>query len=163
MIYVKHNLFLQNKLSRTIELNKTHIILFKSPRDIQQITYVGKHLNNTNFLKESYELATKQAFGHFRKTSDSLRFCSNIVQPGPTFFYLPSFKAVITTLTNSFINFLCECLLNVINGNVPANKQLLKNQEKSLQQLLSKKTSLEKKQNVLAKKPELIRALGLSC
>ena len=64
---------------------------------------------------------------------------------------------------NSFINFLCECLLNVINGNVPVNKQLLKNQEKLFQQLLSKKTSLEKKRNVLAKKSELIRALGLSC
>ena len=64
---------------------------------------------------------------------------------------------------NSFIKFLCECLLNVTNGNVPVNKQLLKNQEKSFQQLLSKEISLEEKQNVLAKKPELIRALGLSC
>ena len=53
----------------------------------------------------------------------------------------------------SFIKFLCEFLLNVINGNVPVNKQLLKNQEKSFQQLLSKEASLEKKQNVLAKKP----------
>ena len=26
--------------------------------------------------------------------------CSNIVQPGPTIFYLPSSKAVITNLTN---------------------------------------------------------------
>ena len=161
VIYVKHNLFQQSKWSRTIDLNTTHIILFKSPRDIQQITYVGKQLNNTIFLKESYELATKQPFGHLLigldpKTSDSLRYCSNIVQPGPTIFYLPSSKAVITTLTderervmlkqmlelpesnfrkflkqapNSFINFLCECLLNAINGNVPVNKQLHKNQE----------------------------------
>ena len=136
------------------------MILFKSLRDIQQITYVGKQLKNTNFLKESYERATKQPFGHLLidldpKTSDSLRYCSNIVQPGPTIFYLPSSKAVITTLTderervmyakanemleppesnfrkflkqapNSFKNFLCECLLNMINGNVPVNNQLL--------------------------------------
>ena len=62
-------------------------------------------MNNTNFLKESYELATKQPFGHLLldldpKTSDYLRYCSNIVQPGSTIFYLPSFKAVITTLTD---------------------------------------------------------------
>ena len=38
VIYVKHNLFQQSKWSRTIDLNTTHIILFKSPRDIQQIT-----------------------------------------------------------------------------------------------------------------------------
>ena len=33
--YVKHNLFQQSKQSRTIYLNTTHLILFKSPRDIQ--------------------------------------------------------------------------------------------------------------------------------
>ena len=74
-----------------------------------------------------------------------------------------NFRKFLKQAPNSFINFLCKCLLNVINGNVPVNRQLLKNQEISFQQLLSKKTSLEKKRNVLAKKPELIRALGLSC
>ena len=64
VIYLKRNLFQQSKWSRTIDLNTTHIILFKSPRDIQQITYVGKQLNKTNVLKESYEFATKQPFGH---------------------------------------------------------------------------------------------------
>ena len=68
------------------------------------MTYVGKQLNNPIFLKESYEFTAKQPFGHLLidldpKTSDSLRYCSNIVQPGPTIFYLPSSKAVITTLT----------------------------------------------------------------
>ena len=62
--HIKHNLFQQSKWSRTIDLNKTHIILFKSLRDIQQITYIGKQLNNTNFLKESYKLAIKLPFGH---------------------------------------------------------------------------------------------------
>ena len=105
VIYVKHNLFQQSKWSRTIDLNTTHIILFKSPRDIQQISYIGKQLNNTNFLKDSYDLSTKQPFGHLLidldpKTTDSLRYCSNIVPPGPTIFYLPSSKAVITHLTN---------------------------------------------------------------
>ena len=39
VIYVKHNLFHQSKWSRTIDLNTTHIILFRSLRDIQQIEY----------------------------------------------------------------------------------------------------------------------------
>ena len=39
VIYVKHNLFQQSKQSRTIDLNTTHLILFKSPRDIQQIGF----------------------------------------------------------------------------------------------------------------------------
>ena len=97
VIHVKHNLFQQSKWSRTIDLNTTHIILFKSPRDIQQFTYIGKQLNNTKFLKESYELSANLPFGHLlidldQKISDFLRYCSNIVQPGPTIFYLPSPK-----------------------------------------------------------------------
>ena len=105
VIYIKHKLFQQSKWSLTTDPNNTQIILFKSPIGIQQIIYVGKQLKNTNFVKESYQLATKQPFGHLLidldpKTSDSLRFCSNIVQPGPTIFYLPSSKAVITTLVD---------------------------------------------------------------
>ena len=105
VIYFKHNLFQQSKWSRTIDLNTTHIILFKSPRDTQQINFIGRQLNNTQFLKESYELAIRKQFGHLLidldpKTSDVLRYCSNIVPPGPSIFYLPSAKAVITNLTD---------------------------------------------------------------
>ena len=105
VIYVKHNLFQQSKWSRTIDLNTTHIIIFKSPRDVQQIGLIGRQLNNTQFLRESYELATKQPFGHLLidldpKTSDALQYSSNIVPPGPSIFYLPPAKAVITNLTD---------------------------------------------------------------
>ena len=102
VIYVKHNLFQQSRFSRTIDLSTTHIILFKSP---QQITFIGGQLNKSQFLKESYELATKEPFGHLLidldpKTSDVLRYFSNIVPPGPSMFYLPSAKAVITNLSD---------------------------------------------------------------
>ena len=105
VIYVKHNLFQQSRWSRTIDLNTTNIILFISPRDTQQITFIGRQLNNSQFLKESYELATNEPFGHLLidldpKTSDVLRYCSNIVPPGPSIFYLPSAKAVITSLSD---------------------------------------------------------------
>ena len=79
--------------------------MFKSPRDTQQISFFGRQLNNAQFLKESYELATKEPFGHLLidldpKTSDVLRYCSNIVPPGPSIFYLPSAKAVITNFSD---------------------------------------------------------------
>ena len=35
VIYVKHNIFQQSIWSRTIDLNTTLIVLFRSPRDIQ--------------------------------------------------------------------------------------------------------------------------------
>ena len=86
-------------------MNTTHIILLKSLRDVQQIGLIGRQLNKTQFLKESFEVAAKQPFGHLLidlepKTSDVLRYCSNIVPPGPSIFYLTSAKAVITNLTN---------------------------------------------------------------
>ena len=37
-IYIKHNLFHQSKLGRDVELQNTHIVLFKSPGDVMQVT-----------------------------------------------------------------------------------------------------------------------------
>ena len=104
-IFVKHNLFHQSKWSRTIDLNTTHIILFKSPRDVQQIDVFGRQLNNTEFIRDCYKKATSEPFGHFMidfdpRTSDSSRYCSNIVGPGPTDFYIPPSLARETPLTN---------------------------------------------------------------
>ena len=105
VIYIKHNLYQQSKWSRTIDLNTSHIILFKSARDIQQVEFLGEQLNLVKFLKHCYQLATKEPFGHLLidlgpKTSDCLRYCSNITEPGPTVFYLPSDKAQTTPLNN---------------------------------------------------------------
>ena len=105
VIYVEHNLFQQSKWSRTIDLNTTHNFLFKSPRGVQQIGLFGRQLSNTQFPEESYELATKQLFGHLLtdldpKRPEVLRYCSNIVPQGPSFYYLLSAKSLITNLTN---------------------------------------------------------------
>ena len=51
-IFVKHNLFHQSKWSRTIDLNTTHIILFKSPRDLQQIDHFGRQLKRLTFFEK---------------------------------------------------------------------------------------------------------------
>ena len=66
-----------------------------------------------------------------------------------------NFREFLKQAPNSFRNIFCECLLNVINGNAPLNKQLLENQENSFQQLLLKDTSLKKKRKVLAKNKKL--------
>ena len=105
VIYMKHNLYQQSKWSRTIDLNSSHIILFKSARDIQQVEFLGKQLNLVKFLKHCYQLATKEPFGHLLidldpKTSDCLRYCSSFTEPGPTVFYFPSDNAETITLNN---------------------------------------------------------------
>ena len=105
VIYVTHNLLQQSRWSRTIDLNTSHIILFKSPRDIQQLDHLGRQLSNTTFLRNCYQLATKDTYGHLLidmdpRTSDFLRYCSNITPPGPSIFYLPTNQAEVTPLTN---------------------------------------------------------------
>ena len=62
VIYVKHNLYQQSKWSRTTDLNTKHIILFKSPRDIQQIDYLDKQLNLQQFSRNCYDLAKQETF-----------------------------------------------------------------------------------------------------
>ena len=52
LIYVKLSLFHQSKWPRTIDLKTTHIILFKSLQDIQQIGYLGKQLNCLQLIKK---------------------------------------------------------------------------------------------------------------
>ena len=104
VIYVKHNLFHQSKWSSNIDLNKTHIKLFKSLRDILQIEYLGKQLNCLQLIKEAYKLATAELFGHLMidldpKTSQGLRFLSQLIGTDPSIFYISSPEAVITTIT----------------------------------------------------------------
>ena len=102
---MKHNLFHQRKWTRTIDLNTTHIILFKSLRDIQQIEYLGKQLNCPPLLNDAYKLATAEPYGHLiidldPKTSQGLRFASQIIGPDLSIIYIPAQKAIITTITN---------------------------------------------------------------
>ena len=105
VIYVKHNLFQQSRWSRTIDLNTSHFILFKSPRDVQQLDLLGRQMNVSKFLRSFYELATRDSFGHLLidldpRTSDCLRYYSNITRPGPAVFYLPLSEAETTPITN---------------------------------------------------------------
>ena len=53
-IYIKHNLFHQSKLGRDVELQNTHIVLFKSPRDVIQVTTLSTQLGLGSELVDWY-------------------------------------------------------------------------------------------------------------
>ena len=67
----------------------------------------------------------------------------------------------ITTARNSYIWFICECFLYVVNGNVPANKNLLKSHKYEF--ILSKENSLKEKRPILEKRREPLKSIGLLC
>ena len=162
IIYVKHDLFHQSKGSRTIDLNTTHINLFRSLRDIQQIEYLGKQLNCLQLLTDAYKLATTESYGHLfcdldPKTTQDLRFSSNLIGPEPSVFHITLKEGVITPIANKkkslhmlklscvsnnsksktrysilksnldFIWFHSDCVMNVLSGVVPINKTKIQN------------------------------------
>ena len=92
-IYTKHNFFHQSKLGRDVELQNTHIVLFKSPRDVMQVTTLSTQLGLGSELVDSYRDATSVPFGHLLidlspRTDDWLRYCTNTVSI-PSKFYIP--------------------------------------------------------------------------
>ena len=81
-IYIKHNLFHQSKLGRDIELQNTHIVLFKYPRDVMQVTTLSTQLGLGSELVDWYRDATSVIFGHLLidlspRADDRLRYCTN--------------------------------------------------------------------------------------
>ena len=81
-IYIKHNRFHQSKLGREVGLQNTHIVLFKSPRDVMQVTTLGAQLGLGSELVEWYPDATFVPFGHLLidlspRTDGRLRYFTN--------------------------------------------------------------------------------------
>ena len=92
-IYNKHNLFHQSKLGMDVELQNTHIVLFESPRDVDQVATLIVRLGLGSTLVDCYRVATSVPFGHllielYPRTDDCLRYCltsGNI----PSKYYVP--------------------------------------------------------------------------
>ena len=176
----------------TDDLNTTKIILFKSPREVQPIRLIGRKLSRTQFLKNTYRLATKQPFGHLvsdldPRTSEVLRYCSNIVTSGLSIFCLYQAKAIITrsqcarkvcmlqrkldlsstkrsllrTALNSYIMFPSEYSLKIATGNVRDTKKFPRIYDNALQFKQFKQTSLEGEKPIFARELELPKSVGL--
>ena len=95
LIALKHNVFQQSKHSKTIELNVTHLIFFKSSRDLEQIGVLGRQMGDRQLLIDAYKKATQAPFGQLMIAFDShtaakLKFCSNCSGTGPSVFFVSS-------------------------------------------------------------------------
>ena len=72
-------------------------------------------------------------------------------------------KKLMKTASENFIQFLCECFLNVVNSNVAINNKLIETHEKSFQKILSKQTGSKEKKRIFGRESELLKTVGLSC
>ena len=66
VIYIVQNIFHQGRETRNISLNAHYIVLFKSPRDKQQISVLAWEINpgHVQEFMKSYEEATKRPHGY---------------------------------------------------------------------------------------------------
>ena len=78
------------------------MVLFKSPRDVQQFDILGTQMGLGKQLKQLYDDATKDPYGHLMidlrpSTPDLLRYCSNRTSL-PSEFFLPNSRARISDI-----------------------------------------------------------------
>jgi len=81
VIYIKHNIFHKSPLGRDIELQNTHIVLFKNPRDVNQIKVLAKQLSIVELTDWYHEVTDNHPYGHLMidlsaKTVEPLRYSS---------------------------------------------------------------------------------------
>ena len=108
--YNKHNFFQQSKLGRDAELQNTHIVLFKSLRDVMQVTTLGAQLGIGSELVDWYRDATSVPFVHLLidlcpRTDDGLRYCTNSGSV-PSNIYIPENLKHLRTLDDEHTKFL---------------------------------------------------------
>ena len=81
-IYLKHNLFHLSIIGRVTEMQNTHIVLFKSPRDLLHFDRLSVQLGLVLSLVGRHKDATSVPFGHLSsdlplRSDDRLRYCTN--------------------------------------------------------------------------------------
>ena len=64
IIYIEPNLFHQGKLAKVVELQNTHLVLFKSTRDVHQGATLSVQPGLGSTLVDWYQDATSVPFGH---------------------------------------------------------------------------------------------------
>ena len=86
IIYIVQNIFHHGKEMRNISLNAHYIVLFKSPRDKQQIAMLARQINpgRVQELMRSYEEATSRPHGYLMldlkpTTDDQDRLKTNVL------------------------------------------------------------------------------------
>lgn len=96
IIYVVQNLFCSGKQGRTISLNAKYIVLFKNPRDKQQISVLARQMypKNTAFFLDAFNDATVKPYHYLlidlqAATPETYRLRSGLFPPDLPAVYVP--------------------------------------------------------------------------
>jgi hypothetical protein len=96
VVLIVQNMFHQGRKMRDISLNSSYIILFKNPRDMQQIISLGRQIypRQNKYLSEAFALATKRPHGYLvvnltQAAADHGRLLTGIFPPEYPIAYIP--------------------------------------------------------------------------
>ena len=81
-IYITHNLFHESNHGRDVELQNTHIVLFKAPCDVMQVRKLSAQIVLESDVTDWNRDATSVSHGHLLigllpRTCDRIRYCTN--------------------------------------------------------------------------------------
>jgi hypothetical protein len=98
VFFITHNIFSKGKYARDISLNASYMILFRNPRDKQQIQILARQMypNNSKYLIESFEDATAKPHGYLLLDLNQNSDIRNRIQTG----ILPYQKRIFYTSIN---------------------------------------------------------------
>lgn len=96
VVYLIQNFFHQSPQQRTISLNASYIVLFKSVRDANQIVYLAKQMYGTKYkhLVDAFRDATRLPYTYIfidlkPDTDDKHRIRANVFLNETNYVYLP--------------------------------------------------------------------------
>lgn len=96
VVFLTQNLFQNNKYSRTISLNFTHLCIMKNPRDKLQFSYLARQLcpDRARELVKIYKEVTEKPYSYLfidltQTTPDLFRFRTDIFNPNYATVYCP--------------------------------------------------------------------------
>lgn len=97
IIFITQNLFQKGSHMRTMSLNASYIVLFKNPRDINQVNFLARQMfppKQSNFLQQAFRDATSIPFGYLfidlkQETEELLRIRTGIFPDEKTYIYMP--------------------------------------------------------------------------
>ena len=89
VICLLQNLYHRGKENRTMKLNTQYIVLFKNPRDQQQVAHLARQMypNNSHMLLDAFCNATQEPYGYLlidlkQDTADKDRLRTSVIKGG---------------------------------------------------------------------------------
>lgn len=110
VIFITQNLFQKNSHMRTMSLNASYLVLFRNPRDVNQIGVLARQMyakDKSKFLIDAFQKATSKPYGYLfidlrQETEDLLRIRGGIFPDEYTVIYMSQSDAA--SLDKSLLN-----------------------------------------------------------